>query len=107
MWTCSSATASPAATAHPVWTVVRRLQRALGLRRGIVGAPDRLVVVDHGPGHQAGLVRRQKSHRARNFPGVDETAKGLCSSGLFQPIRACTMMLTLNPVFAFASHPSD
>ena len=32
--------------------------------------------------------------------GVNETAKWLSGRRLFQPIRACTMMLDLNPVFA-------
>src|SRR6478609_9040596 len=74
-----------------------RSERALGLRRGIVGAPDRLIIVDHRSGHQAGLIRRQKSDGARNLMGVDETAKWLRGRRLFEPIRACTVMLALNP----------
>ena len=83
------------------------LERERRLLRGIVGAPDRLVVVHHGSGHQTGLIGRQKSNGARNFLRINETAKWLRSRRLFQPIWACTMMLTLNPIFAFGGHPSD
>src|SRR6266851_7247889 len=85
---------------QPLWKVVRRLERELRLWRGIVCAPDRLVVVHHGSGHQTGLIRRQKCNGARNFMRVNETAKWLCGRRLFQPIWACTVMLNLNPVFA-------
>jgi hypothetical protein len=65
------------------------------------------LVVYHGSGHQAGLVRRQKCNGARNFMRVNEMAKWLCSRRLFQPTWPCTMVLNLNPVFAFGGHPSD
>src|SRR5450755_3939941 len=92
---------------HRSWKVVRRLERGLRLWRGIVCAPDRLVVVHHGSGHQAGLISRQKSNGARDFMRINETAKWLCRRRLFQPIWAYTMILNLNPVFAFGGHPSD
>ena len=85
----------------------KRLKRELRLWRGSVCAPDRLVIVHHGSGHQAELIRRQKCHGARNFVRVDETTEWLCSRRFFQPIRACTMMLNLNPVFALGGHPPD
>jgi hypothetical protein len=39
--------------------------------------------------------------RRAQLHGVNETAKWLSGRRLFQPIRACTMMLDLSPVFAF------
>ncbi len=84
-----------------------RRHRPLRRRRlARIGAPDRLVEVDHRAGHQAGVVGGEEVHRPRHLGRVDEPAEGQPCRRLRLPVRVARLR-QLQLALVVGGHPAD
>src|SRR5690606_3768287 len=85
----------------------RPLKRLIWMRRCTIRAPDGLIEIHDGAGHQSGFFRGQESYRTCNFGRIDQPSERLAPGRFIEPVRRRIVKFALDAILAVRCHPAN